>query len=110
MIGYGSAVVNGQLINVAEKAAYDPLVFGQAYTGPGMWQRQGVYNVPPVLPAPSLQSSMSPVAFGATGTYPFPTATSEQGNPFHPTKSPLWWGLGFLAGGLLLLHFVIYRR
>ena len=110
MLGYGSAVVNGQLVNIAEKAPYDPLIFGQAYTGPGMWQRQGVYNVPPVLPSPGLQSSMAPTAFGATGTYPFPTAAGPDGSPFHPTKSPLWWGLDFLVAGLAILHFIVYKR
>jgi hypothetical protein len=109
-LGYGTAVVNGQMVNVAERAAYDPLVFGQAYTGPGMWQRQGVYNVPPVLPSPAMQASMAPGAFGATGTYPYPTAASEKGNPFHPTKSPLWMGIGGLAFALFFLHFIVYKK
>jgi hypothetical protein len=109
-LGYSSAVVNGQMVNIAERAAYDPLIFGQAYTGPGMWQRQGVYNVPPVLPSPTLQASMAPTAYGATGTYPFPTATGPGGSPFHMTKSPLPWALAFLIAGLALLHFVVYKR
>lgn len=107
MIGYQSTVVNGQLVPIAPRAAFDPLAFGPAYTGPGMWPRQGVYNVPPVLPSPALQASMAPASYG--GTYPLPTATSETGNPFHPTKSPVLWGLGFLAAGLAGLHFIHYR-
>ncbi len=86
-LGYESEVVNGQLVNVAPKAAYDPLIFGQMFATGGMWPRQGVYNVPPVLPS-------------------FPSATSERGNPFHLTKSPLWWALGFLVFSLAMLHFV----
>src|SRR5258707_540277 len=72
-IGYESEVVNGQLVNVAPKAAYDPLIFGQMFATGGMWPRQGVYNVPPVLPSAEGQASMTPEAFGATGTYPFPS-------------------------------------
>ena len=53
-IGYGSAAVNAQLVPIPVRQAFDPLTFGQAYTGPGMWPRQGVYNVPPVMPSGSL--------------------------------------------------------
>ncbi len=114
MLGNSSEVVNGQLVNVAIKQGYDPLTFGQAYTGPAMWPRQGVYNVPPVMPSASLQTSMSPQAYGSFGgSYsgtPLPSATSETGNPFHPTKSPLWWGLGFLIVGMLMLQHVHWKN
>jgi hypothetical protein len=110
-LGYTSAVINGQLVNVAPEQAFNPLTFGQAYTGPAMWPRQGVYNVPPVLPSSALQQSMAPVAYGATaGGFPLPSAMSESGSPFHMTKSPLWWALGFLAFGLLLLQHVHWRK
>ena len=108
--GYTSQVINGQLVNVAPEQAFNPLTFGQAYTGPAMWPRQGVYNVPPILPSSALQSAMSPVAYGASpGGFPLPTAMSEMGSPFHLTKSPLWWALGFLAVGLLLLQHVHFK-
>jgi hypothetical protein len=107
-LGYESAVVNGQLINVAPAAAYTPLVFAGAYSGPA-WPRQGVYDVPPVLPSPAAMTGVSGYNnYGASsGTYP--TATDEYGNPFHLTKSPLWWVLGFLAASLLFLHYVVYK-
>lgn len=105
-LGYQSAVVNGQLVNVAPAAGYDPLIFGQAYTGPGMWMRQGVYNVPPVLPSGALQSSMAPSSYGMTG---FAAPTSGGSNPFHPTKSPLWMALAFLIVGILMLQHIHYR-
>lgn len=108
MLGYSTEVVNGQMVNVAPGAGYDPLIFGQAYTGPAMWPRQGVYNVPPVLPSGQLQGSMAPSSYGYTGM-PVPTATSEKGNPFHPTKSPLWFALGFLIVGILMLQHIHYR-
>ena len=114
MLGYESAVVNGQLVNVAPKQGFDPLTFGQAYTGPGMWPRQGVYNVPPVLASAGLQSSMAPAAMGqGPGNMPngnqVPTALSEAGSPFHPTKSPLRWALGFLVIGLLMLQYIHFK-
>lgn len=102
-LGYTSEVINSQLVNVAPKAAYDPVIFGAMYTGPAMWPRQGVYNVPPVLPSPDLQSTMAPTSYGVA-TYPFPTATSETGNPFHLTKSPVIWVLVFLVFSLFMLH------
>lgn len=106
-IGYSSAVVNSQLVNTAPGAAYNPIIFGQAYVGPGRWPRQGVYTVPPVLPAGGLMASMAPPAYG--GGAGMPTSTDESGNPFHPTKSPLWWGLGFLLAGLLMLMYIHYK-
>lgn len=111
-LGYTSQVINGQLVNVAPEQAFNPLTFGQAYTGPAMWPRQGVYNVPPIIPSAETASSMAPGSYGASpaGGFPFPTATDGSGNPFHATKSPLWWALGFLAFGLLMLQHVHWRH
>lgn len=106
MLGYESAVVNGQLVNVAPATAYDPLIFGAEMTSPGMWPRQGVYNVPPVMPSPEMQSAMAPASYGGTGGPAMPTATNEMGNPFHPTKSPLIAAIVLLVFALAMLHFV----
>lgn len=108
-LGYTSAQVNSQLVNIAPKAAYDPLIFGAMYTGPSAWPRQGVYQVPPVTPSPEMQGMMNPSEYGSASPYTMPTATSETGNPFHLTKSPLWWAIGFLVLSLLLLHKVVYK-
>lgn len=108
MLGYQSAVVNGQLVNVAPKAGYDPLIFGQAYTGPAYWPRQGVYNVPPVLPSAGLQGSMAPATYGYTGM-PIPTATNENGSVWSFTKAPVIMGLLFLFAGILMLQHIHYR-
>jgi len=105
MIGTGSVVVNGQLIPIPTGQSYDPLTFGQAYTGPAMWPRQGVYNVPAVVPAGSLQSSMAPAAYGSSGQ-PLPTTHP---NPLHPTKSPLVFALIFLGAGILMLQYIHYK-
>lgn len=113
MLGYGSVGVNDQLIPVPVRAAYNPLVFAQAYTGPGFWPRQGVYNVPPVLPSPEMQASMAPAAYGqgpgGAGYNPGTSAMSESGNPWHLTKSPLIWAILFLVVGLAGLHFIHMR-
>lgn len=108
MLGYQSQVVNGQLVNVAPQAGYDPIIFGQAYTGPAYWPRQGVYNVPPVLPSGALQQSAAPQSYGYSG-FSVPTAHSETGSPFHLTKSPLWMALIFLTLGVLMLQHIHYR-
>jgi hypothetical protein len=107
VVGYGSAVVNGQLVNIAPMQAFNPLTFGQAYTGPGMWPRQGVYNVPPVMPSAADQGSMAPGSYG--GLNPMPTSTDAKGSPWSLTKSPLWWGLGFLIAGVLMLQHIHYK-
>lgn len=109
-LGYETAVVNGQMVNVGPPAAFDPLIFGQAYTGPAYWPRQGVYNVPPVLPSGALQGSMAPSAYGSSyNGVSVPTAFGSNGSPFHPTKSPLWMALGFLIVGILMLQHIHYR-
>jgi hypothetical protein len=108
-LGYTTQVINSQLVPVAPEQAYNPLTFGQSYTGPAFWLRQGVYNVPPVLPSPALQSAMAPGSYGSSG-FPMPTAMDASGSPFSATKSPLWWALGFLAVGLLLLQHVHWRK
>jgi hypothetical protein len=106
-IGYESAVVNGQLVNVAPGQAFDPLTFGQAYVGPARWPRQGVYAVPPVMPSTALQYSMAPATYGSDSS--FPTATSETGNPYHLKKSPVIWAIVLFSIGILMLMHVHYR-
>lgn len=108
-LGYESQVVNGQLVNVAPGAGYDPIIWGQAYASPSMWPRQGVYNVPPVIPSGALQASMAPAAYGSSGTNQVPTAMGENGSPFSFTKSPLILALVFLTVGILMLQHIHYR-
>lgn len=108
---WGSDTVNGQLVPRAPASAFFPLTFSALYTGPGMWPKQGTYQVPPVLPAAYVSNNSAPGQFGnATpmGTYSsnMPTAVSETGNPWHPTKSPLLFAFGFLVLGLFMLHYI----
>lgn len=116
-VGYESSVINGQLVNVAPKQGFSPLTFGAVYTGP-RWPAQTVYNTPPILPVQSGGGGGSgAVSDGAGGGVmgretPTSAGISQDGspNPFHPTKSPLWWAIGFLVVGLLMLHYVHYGR
>lgn len=110
-LGYESQVVNGQLVNVAPGQGYAPLTFGAAYTGPGFWPRNGVYNVPPVTPSVGTWEG-SVTDFTSPGGHPGTSAGSMNmdgnANYFHPTKSPLLWALLFLGGGLALLRYIHY--
>jgi hypothetical protein len=105
MLGYETEVVNGQMVNVAPAAAYDPLVFAGAYSGPA-WPRQGVYDVPPVMP--SAATSVDAGDYGGMSNA-YPTATDASGSPFSLKSSPLWWALGGLVASLLFLHYVVYK-
>ena len=111
MIGYESQVINSQLVNVAPAQSFNPLVFGRAYVPVGAWPRQGVYNVPPVLPpGGGLAKSMAPAAYGGSGAYGVtPSAVSGEGSPWSVKSSPLWWALGFLVFALIMLHTVHYK-
>lgn len=116
-VGYESTVVNGQLIPIAPMQAFAPLTFGSAYTGPGMWPRNGVYNVPPVVPSAGTWEGSNGGAGGGPmdnyggATLPTWAGASKTGgaNPFHPTKSPLLWAVGFLVVGLWALHSIHYK-
>lgn len=114
-VGYESQIVNGQLVNVGPGQAFAPLTFGAAYTGPGFWPRNGVFNVPPVTPAPGTTGQGGTTITGLTagnGSPSLPTAgaaTANGVNWFHPTKSPLLMALAFLGLGLFMLHKIHFR-
>jgi hypothetical protein len=120
-VGYESQQVNGQLVNVAPGQGYAPLTFGSMYTGPGMWPRNGVFNVPPVTPAPGSTGQGGTTATGLTAgagspsgdsSPVLPTSGTSNGataNFLHPTKSPVLWAIGFLALSLFMLHKVHFK-
>jgi hypothetical protein len=113
MLGYGSDVVNGQLVTLPVKQGYAPLTFGQAYTGPRFDGAGSVWNVPPVMS--SMGAGLGVTEAGAmTGLQPMPTSASisQKGkvNYFSVTKSPLPMALIFLTVGLLMLHFIHYGK
>jgi hypothetical protein len=118
-IGYGSVAVNDQLVPLPVQSAYNPWSFGPVYSGPAYWPRQGVYNVPPIItPGSIAQVSGAQIVPGqpAAGmthdglpSPTMPTQTDLTGNPLSLTHSPVWWALGFLAVGLLMLHHIHYK-
>jgi len=114
MLGYGSDVVNGQLISLPVKQGYAPLTFRQAYTGPRFDGAGAVYNVPPVTTAMGMGAVGMADAGTMTGMQPMPTSASinQKGkvNYFSITKSPLPLALVFLTAGLLMLHFIHYGK
>jgi hypothetical protein len=107
---WGSDSVNGQLVPRAPASAFYPLVFSAAFTGPAMYPKQGTYQVPPVLPSAYLSQNQAPGQFGnatpMNSGAVLPTATSETGNPWHATKSPLLFAFGALVLGLFMLHYI----
>lgn len=111
-LGATSSVVNGQLVHIAPKQGFAPLTFGQTYTGPRFDSRGAVYNVPPVMPSPTINAGTD--AGNITGVQPTPTAggLTKNGNAnyFHLTKSPLLWAVGFLAIGLLMMQKIHYGK
>lgn len=112
-IGYESAAVNDQLVNVAPAQAYSPLAYGASLSGPGFWPRNGVFNTPPVVPSPADQASMAPTQLGSGANYggsiPLPTMASASGNPFHLAKGNVVWGIGFFVVGILMLMYIHYK-
>lgn len=120
MIGYETQPVNNQLVNVAPGQAYAPLTFGNAYTGPGFWPRGGVYNAPPVVPAPGEWAGSivggNDVAGGqgmpSGNSMPTAGGISSGGglNFLHPTKSPVIMAIIFLVVGLCMVHYVHYHH
>jgi hypothetical protein len=116
-VGYESQVVNGQLVPVAPGQGYAPLTFGSMYTGPGMWPRNGVFNVPPVTPSPGTtgqgDATATGLSQGSGGGPVLPTSGTSNGgtaNFLHPTKSPALWAIGFLAFSLFMLHKVHFKE
>jgi len=106
MLGYETAVVNGIMVNTAPAAAYDPLIFGPAYTG-GTWLRQGVYSAPAVVPSPGSTAGSSD-ATNFSGAPASPDIAS--GSKFSFVRSPVLWVLLLLGISLFMLHTVIYKN
>ena len=117
-VSWGSDTVNGQLVPRAPASAFFPLVFSAEYTGPGIWPKQGTYQVPPVVPGAYLQTSMAPGQVGIAGGGSsgvqarggvFPTNASATGNPWHPTHGIIVAAFLFLALSLFGLHYIHWR-
>lgn len=112
MISWGSDAVNGQLVPRTPASAIYPLTFSAEYTGPGVWPKQGTYQVPPTIPAVYQRNVGAPGAFGnaASGVVGGgPTVEDEKGNPFHPTKGIIVFAFLFLVVSLFGLQYIHWR-
>jgi hypothetical protein len=105
MTGYGSAQISSQLVPIPVKAAYDPIMFGGAYTGPS-WPRNGIWNVPPVMPSGVGGSAPSMSAAGYAPSTPSGGSMNggSGGSPYSLIKSPVLWLCGFLIFAVFMLH------
>ena len=116
-ISWGSDAVNGQLVPRTPASAIFPLVFSAEYTGPGVWPKQGTYQVPPVVPGSYQQSVGAPGSFGtAAGSQGVtsaglgPTNASMGGNPWHPTKGIIVFAFLFLVISLFGLQYIHWGK
>lgn len=115
-VSWGSDVVNGQLVPRAPASAVFPLVFSAEYTGPGVWPKQGTYQVPPVVPGAYQQAVGAPGQMGnaASGGSVIsgqsgPTNASVGGNPWHPTKGIIVFAFLFLVLSLFGLQYIHWK-
>lgn len=110
-LGEGTAVVNGQRTTVAPAAAFLPTMFGA--------QTTGVPNVTPIIPPYAAGSTSvggaAASGYGSVGGY----GTADNNalatqiaadHPYNAKVSPVWWAVGALLGGLLLLQAVSWRE
>lgn len=103
MIDWGSNVVNGQLVPQAPTSAFFPLTMGAQYRGPGMWPRQGTYQVPPVVPSPANAPQIAPSSMGRG-----PDTGDSSSGSFHPTRGTILFAFGALVVGLFMLRYIHY--
>lgn len=111
-VSWGSDTVNGQLVPRVPASAVFPLVFSAEYTGPGVWPKQGTYQVPPVVPSAYQQAAGAPGAFGPAANISGqtgPTNSSTSGNPWHPTKGVIVFAFLFLVISLFGLQYIHWK-
>lgn len=108
-LGQGTFVVDGQRVTLPPAVAFTPPSYGQ--------QTTGVPNVTPSIP-PYMASAGTPGAgAGFAGVDGYGTAENNSmvtqiagNNPHNWRVSPVWWAVGCLVGGVLLLHAVSFRE
>jgi hypothetical protein len=109
-LGSQTIVVNGQRFNQPTWSQYSPMGYGP--------QTTGVPQVSPTMP-PYIGASNTGGALGAGATNVGGYGTADNNstvtaiaaaNPFNARVSPLWWAIGLLILGLLLLNGVHWRK
>lgn len=110
-LGYATQVVDGQRNSFPTSWAYHPTQYGPQTTG----VPQVSPTMPPFLGANASTGGMSGSP-GADGVGGYGTAGNNQlvtqiaaQNPHNLKVSPVWWTVGALVGGLILLKVVHWR-
>lgn len=110
VLGQGTVVVDGQRTTAPPAAAFNPAVFGQ--------QTTGVPNVSPIVPPfASATGAGSAGVSGYASVNGYGTAENNgsvaavaAANPFSLKVSPVWWAIGALVGGVLVLQAVSWHE
>lgn len=107
-LGPNTLVVDGQRNLFPSLAAFNPTSYGQ--------QSTGVPNVSPTTP-PFIGAGSSPASAGYVGVNGYGTADNNAQmtaiaaqNPHNLKVSPVWWAVGSLLIGLMLLKGVHWRQ
>jgi hypothetical protein len=112
VLGQGTVIVDGQRTTAPPMAAFVPPSYGI--------QTTGVPNVSPIVPpyasgtTGGVQGSAGAVAFNSVNGYGTADNNAAQAaqaaaNPHSLRVSPVWWAVGALVGGVLLLQAVSWR-
>lgn len=108
VLGQGTVVVDGQRNTAPPTSAFVPMAFGA--------QTTGVPNVSPIVPPyASAVAGSGGSGFASVGGYGTADnnglVTSIAANhPYNLKVSPVWWMVGFLVGGILLLQAVSWHE
>jgi hypothetical protein len=110
VLGQGTFVVDGQRTTLAPASAFSVQSYGP--------QTSGVPNLTPTIP-PMMGGTTGGVAganghnsvqgYGTADNNAMVASIAAQ-NPHSLQASPLWWAVGCLVGGVLLLQFVSFRE
>lgn len=107
-LGSQTQVVDGQRNTFPTSYQFAPMSYGP--------QTTGVPQVSPTMP-PFIGSASASIGAGAEGIGGYGTAANNNtvtavanAHPFNPKVSPVWWAVGLLILGLLLLNGVHWRK
>lgn len=113
ILGQGTVIVDGQRTTAPPSAAFVPTSYGL--------QTTGVPNVSPIIPPYAAGqvggTAGSAGAIGTNSVNGYGTADNNAAqaaqaasNPHDWRVSPVWWAVGCLVGGVLLLQAVSWRE
>lgn len=111
-LGYSTQVIDGQRNTFPTAFAYQPTQYGP--------QTTGVPQVSPTMPpfmsggvgmaGASLGAGMVGVGGYGTADNNAQVAAAANANPHNWKVSPVWWAVGFLLAGILMLNGTSFRK